>query len=226
MFPKSIRFKFPKTKIDCYLTVVESQQLRQWREDGKLKIEYLSVAENKGRRTIKRYQRTKELRRIGKIRTFLTDQQPNSVIPPILPQNVVLNVREKFKPVRIQSMYRIPDNLRYHVIDGQHRIEALIEIETSIPLPVTILTGLTEIQEGALFLLINHTQKRVPASIRMLDIAGMRRSRQGRKWDLDPLLQVLGFSDADVDTLEVAADQALKREHFWFDKISLPSGEE
>ena len=54
----------------------------------------------------------------------------------------------------------------------------------------------------------------------------MRRSRQGRKWDLDPLLHVLGLSDADVDTLEVAADQALKKEHFWFDKIDLPSGEE
>ena len=92
MFPKAIRFKFPKTKFDCYLTVVESSELKKWRAHKKLKIEYLDVMESKGKRTIRRYQQSKELKRISRIRKFLTEQQANSVIPAILPQNVVLNV--------------------------------------------------------------------------------------------------------------------------------------
>jgi len=190
-----------------------------------LNIDYLKVVKKKSKRVIERYQRSKEPRRIRKIVNFLSTQQRNSVLLPILPQNVVLNVRKKFHATRIRGdLYRIPDRVRFQVVDGQHRIEALIKLEINLPLPVTITTGLSEIQEGALFLLINHTQKRVPASIRMLDIAGMRRRRL--KLNLQPLLDVLGFTGADVRTLDIAAEQALKKDHFWYDKITLPRSEE
>ena len=173
---------------------------------------------------IKSYQRSRERTRINKIRRFLGGGDADSILPPILPQNVVLNVRESFMPTEVRpGLYILPKDVRYRVVDGQHRIEAIMDMN-AIPVPATITVGLDAVQEGALFLLINHTQKRVPAAVRLLNMAGMRNRRPRIK--VQPLLSVLGLTGADLATLDVAAEQVLDGSHFWFDKVALPPDEE
>jgi DGQHR domain-containing protein len=225
MYPKAFLFKFPNSAVDCYLTLIRSSDLKKWRQDDKLRIEYLRIVTGIDGKKIERYQRSKEARRINKIKRFLDVNGTDSVIPPILPQNVVLNARKEFdQKMGNDGLYLIPNDVKFSVVDGQHRIEALIEHPADLTIPATITVGLNQQEEGALFLLINHTQKKVPATIRLLDIAGMRKSQPMKK--LEPLLQAIGFGRTDLKTLDLASEQVLKKGHFWFDKVRVPEGEE
>lgn len=228
MFPNAIKFQFPNANFDCFLTVVNASQFRDWQQNGQLIVEHLKQETRGRRRIISKYDRPRAAKRIARIQRFLSQVQPRSVLPPILPQSVVLNVRKRFPERRRGSLYVLPQNLRFHVIDGQHRIwGAMAALRgVDVPLPVTITTGLNEMEEGALFLLINHTQKSVPATIRLLAISVMRRRPQMKNYDLRPLLRALGFKDAEIRTLDIATDQVRDGRHFWFDKIKLPTTEE
>ncbi len=225
MYPDAFLFTFPNSAVDCYLTLVKSSDLKNWRQNDRLRIEYLKIVTGHHGKKIERYQRSKEPRRINKIRRFLSIDGNDSIIPPILPQNVVLNVRKKFEQKKGASgLYCIPNDSKFSVVDGQHRIEALIGYSGDLTIPATITVGLSQQEEGALFLLINHTQKKVPATVRLLDIAGMRKSQPMKK--LEPLLQAIGFGRTDLKTLDIASEQVLNKGHFWYDKVRVPEGEE
>jgi hypothetical protein len=152
-----------------------------------------------------------------------------SILKPILPQNIVLNVRKEFEVTRRNNfLVRLPEDLRFNVIDGQHRLEALLELEDdNFPIPITIIKGLNELEEAALFLQINHTQKTVPAEIRLLNIARMRRARRYPRLNFEDLFRVLGFKGVDnIEALDVSAEQVLNSRHFFFRRVLLPSTEE
>jgi DGQHR domain-containing protein len=224
LYPRAVPFEFERAKVKCYLTVMGAEQIADLLSRRRVIVEHLEIVKARSGKVIKKYQRSREERRIGKIVNFLEQPNAHSIIPAILPQNVVLNVREGIRLTHSGQVVTLPDNLRFHVVDGQHRIEALSRVVQDLPIPVTITSGLSEVQEAGLFLLINHTQKRVPAAIRLLDIAGMMNRHAGV--DLDPLMKAMGMNNADRNTLVIAADQVLKRGHFWYDKMNIPGSEE
>ena len=68
----------------------------------------------------------------------------------------------------------VPEDVRFLIVDGQHRLWAQKFSKFNASYPCLIHTGLSEEQMAALFLEINDNQKRVPASLR---------------WDLVRLIQ-------------------------------------
>jgi DGQHR domain-containing protein len=229
LFPNAFEARFPNAGIDCYLTWATPAQIKDWRKHERLITEHLVIDRDAaGNKIIAKYQRSTDQKRVRAIRKLLESRERNSILPPILSQSVVLNVRESFRVNRRATYVKLPTNLNFHVVDGQHRVEALEGLNDSViaPIPVTIVRGLSELQEAALFLLINHTQKKVSASVRLLDIARMLGETRNTSVNPDPLFEALRFKSASKHALSVAAEQVLKSSHFWFDKVNLPEGEE
>jgi DGQHR domain-containing protein len=227
MYPRAIRINLT-TGVQSYLTAFSASDLERL-YPRYLRIELLECPPTDRGRQIKRYARPKDEKRVNKIRRFLESQ--SSVIPPVLPQSIVLNVRRRFQPrVLNEDIVLLPQGLRFYVIDGQHRIfgaiEAYRQSRINTFLPATILEGLTELQETALFLLINHTQKRVEPTIRLLDAIRMLQRRRTPNSDVREFLRILGFREADLDVLVAAREQVLDESHFWFRYVQLPTGEE
>jgi DGQHR domain-containing protein len=210
------------------LTIATVNQLKQWNREKRLNIARLRIIPSGRGRVIRNYQRAPQRGRVTRIRRFLTQTRSTSILKPILPQNIVLNVRKEFKVTRSHDfLVRLPEDLRFNVIDGQHRLEALLELEDDdFPIPITIIKGLNELEEAALFLQINHTQKTVPAEIRLLNIARMRRARRYPGHYFEDLFRVLGFKDVNIEALDVSAEQVLNSGHFFFRRVQLPSTEE
>src|SRR5208283_1917507 len=65
-----------------------------------------------------------------------------------------------------QGLLVLPDRIRFLVVDGQHRLYAANYSKVDLHYAVTMHLGLTRQQMARLFLEINDTQKRVPASLR------------------------------------------------------------
>lgn len=66
----------------------------------------------------------------------------------------------------VDGKVKIPDNTRFLVVDGQHRIWAQNFSDFEAEYACMIHVGLTEVQMARLFLEINDNQKRVPSSLR------------------------------------------------------------
>lgn len=60
----------------------------------------------------------------------------------------------------------IPEDIRFLVVDGQHRLWAQRFSSFEAPYSCVVHTGLTEVEMARLFLEINDNQKRVPSSLR------------------------------------------------------------
>lgn len=60
----------------------------------------------------------------------------------------------------------VPDEVRFLVVDGQHRLWAQHYTDRDAPYACVIHTGLSEVEMARLFLEINDNQKRVPSSLR------------------------------------------------------------
>jgi DGQHR domain-containing protein len=95
---------------------------------------------------------------------------------PILPQAIVLNVREvgvlEFEDSGTGlGRLRIPHGTTLWEVDGQHRIGGLRYAVEQNPdfkdytVPVVITEGLSRLEEAVLFFVINTTQKRVPTDL-------------------------------------------------------------
>lgn len=230
VFPKAFEIRYPSTGYRVFLTVMMGRRLARMERDGKLRTDFVVVKDSQRGRVIRKYQRPKSKSRVNSIKQFLGGASTRSLTPAILPQGIVLSVRRRLR-LRARPSTRLvnlPRGLTYHIVDGQHRVAALVALSKTLdfPIPVAVVSGLTEAQEGALFLMMNHTQKKVPAEVRLLHIARLSRGSRSERYDSSSLLRAVGVRGATLEALDLAARQVLSREHFWFDKVSLPEGEE
>lgn len=81
------------------------------------------------------------------------------------PNAVVLATNAKSIEVSAEGL-ELPSNIRFLVVDGQHRIWAQRFSEYEAQYACVIHLGLSEIEMARLFLEINDNQKRVPSSLR------------------------------------------------------------
>lgn len=80
--------------------------------------------------------------------------------------NAIVLATDKPKLARQGSQLAVPDSIRLLVVDGQHRLWAQTFSAVEAQYACVIHTGLDEPAMAALFIEINDTQKRVPASLR------------------------------------------------------------
>jgi DGQHR domain-containing protein len=167
---------FRQSGVEIFLTTVTAKMLREWRDHEILVLDRFKKEES-GSNT--GYQRVLDDRRSRRIAQFLCGEGPTrkavDIILPLLPQTVLLNVRQggrSPKPIEGNRL-RVFSATRLAQVDGQHRIAGLIQaIELSektsgYTLPVAIVNGLTLSQEAAQFLTINSTQRKVKADLEL-----------------------------------------------------------
>ncbi|MBA7505649.1 hypothetical protein ES706_04325 [subsurface metagenome] len=81
------------------------------------------------------------------------------------PNSIVLATDSESFPLHGPSL-SIPINTRFLVVDGQHRLWSQYFSDYNAIYSCVIHTGLSEVEMARLFLEINDTQRRVPASLR------------------------------------------------------------
>ncbi len=116
---------------------------------------------------IEGFQRMVRTERAREIALAVLDQQRT------FPNAIVLATEAETIEVRADKI-TIPDGTKFLVVDGQHRLWAQAHSSFDAPYGCMIHTGLSQEEMAQLFLEINDTQKRVPASLR---------------WDLVRLIQ-------------------------------------
>lgn len=83
----------------------------------------------------------------------------------VFPNSIVLATNQKdFELADCKLL--VPSEIRFLVVDGQHRLWAQHYSDKEVGYSCVIHTGLEEVQMARLFLEINDTQKRVPSSLR------------------------------------------------------------
>jgi DGQHR domain-containing protein len=109
----------------------------------------------------------------GSIVTYLLEEAG------IFPTSVLLNVRQKLnfkEELRISEKISygrlsIPDDVKFWIVDGQHRLEALKRVISTkpefqnYPVPVTIMDLDSKFEEMLLFYIVNSRQRRIPIDI-------------------------------------------------------------
>jgi DGQHR domain-containing protein len=119
------------------------------------------------------YQRMPIKARFRKIAHYVMGKEGGR---PLLPQAIVLNIREvgvlKFEDSGTGvGRLRIPSGTILWEVDGQHRLGGLRYAVEQNPdfrkytVPVVITEGLNRLEEAVLFFVINTTQKRVPTDL-------------------------------------------------------------
>ncbi|MFP8779815.1 DGQHR domain-containing protein [Hydrogenophaga sp. RWCD_12] len=144
------------------------------------------------------FQRVVDPERAQTIAVAVLDQQRT------FPNAIVLATDIKSSRVHDGSV-SLPDNSRFLIIDGQHRLYSQKFSEFDAPFICVIHFGLTEKEMAELFLEINDNQKRVPSSLR---------------WDLFRLTR----PDEDpigVRTSDLVFDLASSKESALYQRIDL-----
>lgn len=107
----------------------------------------------------KGFQRMVTERRAREIASAVLDQQRS------FPNAIVLATDSKDLSFKDSSL-QVPDNVRYLIVDGQHRLWAQQYSLYEAKYGCVIHAGLTIAQMAAIFVEINDNQKRVPSSLR------------------------------------------------------------
>lgn len=104
-----------------------------------------------------------------------------------------------------ENNFLIPSNIKFLVVDGQHRLWAQKFSEYEANYSCVIHTGLSEVEMATLFLEINDNQKRVPSSLR---------------WDLVRLVRPVDDVEA-IAASEMVYDLTNDREGPLYQRIDL-----
>jgi len=107
----------------------------------------------------KGFQRVVKKERAQQIAWTVLDEQRS------FPNAVVLATNAKAIKIEADGI-ELPSNIKFLVVDGQHRIWAQNFSEYEAKYACVIHFGLTEVEMARLFLEINDNQKRVPSSLR------------------------------------------------------------
>lgn len=172
------------------------------------------------------YQREAIPSRFKKIASYVRGKEG---VDPLLPQAVVLNVREQDKKLKFQSLNGsnigtlvIPHDQTLWEVDGQHRLGGLRYAVGEEPrlgqytIPVVITEGLTRLNEAVLFYVINTTQKRVPT-----DLA--QRLIEQRMKDEGLRMQIIAEGKHWIPKATRIVDNLMKSNgHPWYGKIGIP----
>lgn len=170
------------------------------------------------------YQRVPVQSRFRKIARYLMGKEGAD---PLLPQAVLLNVRDKgmkFIPTNGQEVgiLEIPESVTLYEVDGQHRfggIRYAVEQDPKLAefqVPVVITEGLPLLNEAVLFFLVNTEQKRVSTDLaqrlieQQMEDEGLRLQivASGKDW--------IPKATKIVDSLLSAPDNP------WTNKIGIP----
>lgn len=104
-----------------------------------------------------------------------------------------------------ENNFLVPNNIKFLVVDGQHRLWAQKFSEYEANYSCVIHTGLSEVEMATLFLEINDNQKRVPSSLR---------------WDLVRLVRPVDDVEA-IAASEMVYDLTNDREGPLYQRIDL-----
>jgi DGQHR domain-containing protein len=104
-----------------------------------------------------------------------------------------------------ENNFLVPNNIKFLVVDGQHRLWAQKFSEYEANYSCVIHTGLSEVEMATLFLEINDNQKRVPSSLR---------------WDLVRLVRPIDDVEA-IAASEMVYDLTNDREGPLYQRIDL-----
>jgi len=191
--------KFKQNGKTLYISVVKGAELENWVRRGYLDVDQYTPDRPDG------YQRVLEDKRVRQIVEFLTGRER---VFPLMPQCIVLNVREEdfkvgWKPkINPFGEIEIPTGAILWEVDGQHRIGGLLEAIKEKPslrkyaFPVVV-TELERPAEAIQFIVINTRQKRVPTGLTLRALARRHRQqyaqavilleRRGQKWVPDAI---------------------------------------
>ena len=172
------------------------------------------------------YQRESIPSRFKKIASYVRGKEG---VDPLLPQAVVLNVREQDKKLKFQSLNGsnigtlvIPHDQTLWEVDGQHRLGGLRYAVGEEPrlgeytIPVVITEGLTRLDEAVLFYVINTTQKRVPTDLAQRLIAQKMKDEGHR-------MRIIAEGKAWIPKATDIVDNLMKSDgHPWYGKIGIP----
>jgi len=162
--------KFPAVKIQqgetqMYITYLRARDVLE----GMTQVDAWSPTNKQG------YQRMPVQARFRKIARYLMGKEGAK---PVLPQAVVLNVRNGDNKLKFTESGEggigtllVPSDVTLWEVDGQHRLGGLrYAVDQNpefaeYPIPVVITEGLPRLDEAVLFFVINTTQKRVPTDL-------------------------------------------------------------
>jgi DGQHR domain-containing protein len=177
------------------------------------------------------YQREPVESRFKKIADYM---EGGESAPPLLPQAIVLNTREKgrltFKENGSASpkgdgvgVLQIPDDaLPLFEVDGQHRVggaRRAVEEKPELgdfPFPVVITEGLDRLHEALAFFIINTRQKRVPTDLAQRIITNELNDPELRKRLIEEGHDWIGRATKIVDVLNATEGQP------WYGAIGVP----
>lgn len=215
--------KFPALKIQqgetaIYITFLSARDL----VEGLSQVDAWSPTNKHG------YQRMPVHTRFRKIARYLMGKEGHP--RPILPQAVVLNVREEDKKklrffdsdIPGQGTLEIPADVTLWEVDGQHRLGGLRyalgedEAYADFPIPVVITEGLARLDEAVTFHVINTTQKRVPTDL-------SQRFIEAKMGDEAMRLQVIAKGEDWIPKATKVVDQLVASTgNPWHGKIGIP----
>ena len=172
------------------------------------------------------YQRESIPSRFKKIASYVRGKEG---VDPLLPQAVVLNVREQDKKLKFQSLNGsnigtlvISHDQTLWEVDGQHRLGGLRYAVGEEPrlgqytIPVVITEGLARLDEAVLFYVINTTQKRVPTDLAQRLIAQKMKDEGHR-------MRIIAEGKAWIPKATDIVDNLMKSDgHPWYGKIGIP----
>lgn len=172
-------------KIPLYITVVEASLLAE-----KAEIARRTKDRKKG------YQRELSPTRLGKGRLGVTGYLLNQM--GVFPTSILVNIRRSEGEVMFEKVVKfsdnieagylnIPDNAKWYVLDGQHRLEglkaAMRELKEFEKYPVIItLTNEEEFYEMLMFYIVNSRAKSVPTDLVYRLLQSMLLEIKAPKW--------------------------------------------
>lgn len=158
------------------------------------------------------YQRELDLKRAGKIAKYL--EQRNA----IMPVAGLVNIRDKHSFSYKNGILTIPDGVKLWVVDMQHRLEGLKIARNSLhnfEMPIVITTGLSQVDEGAQFYIINTKAKTMNVNLtrRLLIENGKINLLSGTKaWEISAVRTTIHINE-------------VLKGNPWYKRLRLPNQE-
>jgi len=201
-------------QVPMYGLVLSGKKIRELWTSRKIIVDQFDPSKsNPGYQRVVDPERTRELAEALNQSGSSTD-----ILPTLLPGAIVLNCRNRglitFEAPT--STLRVPDSAELYVIDGQHRIEAIVASNSNDDFLVAVLDGLNVVQEAGQFLVINTKQKRVRPDLQLRVLYGLDRNNTHR------LIEKLGLENWRIPALTLCIALADNLNSPWRNMILRP----
>ncbi len=158
-----------------YITKIKVKEIKELFRNGDLIVKQYCMSSVDEEVT---YQRRLAESKRNSIKNYFEKYRNDDLIRGILPGAIILNVPEGYT-LRYRDGKLELSGLKFHIVDGQHRLFGLNETtnmdENEVPL--TIIENLEDFQEAAQFLIINTTQTKVRSDLTLSTLYRMERKK-------------------------------------------------